>query len=100
MDEPRIERRASSRVRNMIKHAKMMFDGKIVDCIQLDISSDGTRIYLYDTLEIPDVVTIQMYDGTWRRARRRWQQGSQIGFESLTEHEYTNMLDSSLLTPV
>jgi hypothetical protein len=87
MDEPRMERRAGTRVTNMIKHAEMMFKGNVLDCVQLDISSGGTRIYLDGSVEIPDVVTLQMYDGTSRRARRLWQRGSQIGFGFLTEHE-------------
>jgi hypothetical protein len=87
MHEPKMERRSSNRVTNMIKHAKMIFEGNSVDCVQLDISSGGTRVYLDRSVEIPDVVTLQMYDGTSRRARRLWQRGPQIGFNFLTEHE-------------
>lgn len=66
----------------VIKAAKLTFGAAALDCVLLDISHAGVRLYLPVCTEVPDVATLHLKDGEARTVRRRWHSGQQAGFES------------------
>ena len=69
----------------MIKAAQVVLGGSLLDCTVFDLSAAGARLYCETKAEIPDVVILRLPDGTSRVAHRRWQQGSESGFEFLAD---------------
>jgi PilZ domain len=67
----------------MFKPAHVVLDDAVLDCVLLDVSPGGAQVYLMARAEVPDLVTLWLPDGESRRMRRRWQQGSHIGFEAV-----------------
>jgi hypothetical protein len=65
----------------MIKEARIAFGEVSLTCAAFDLSSTGARICLFDPLEVPEMVQLHLPDGMLQPARRRWQQGAQVGFE-------------------
>ena len=65
----------------MIKAAQLAFDGSVLNCVLLDVSPSGVRLYFPTPTEAPDLATFRLKDGESRTVQRRWQNGSQAGFE-------------------
>ncbi len=73
-------------VRNsMIKGGQVVFGGSSLDCVILDLSRDGARLYRGTVADIPASVILRLPDGTARPAQRRWQRGAESGFEFLPD---------------
>ncbi len=67
---------------SVIKAAQLAFGGSVLDCVLLDVSPHGVRLYFPTPTEVPALATLRLKDGESRTIRRRWQTGSQAGFES------------------
>lgn len=67
----------------LFRPAHLVVDDKVVDCVLVDISPDGAQVCLVAWAELPDRVTLLLPNAGSRPMRRRWQQGSFIGFEAL-----------------
>ncbi|MBC4017618.1 hypothetical protein H7965_20110 [Siccirubricoccus deserti] len=65
----------------MIKEARIAFGEVLLTCAAFDLSSTGARICLFDPVEVPEMVELRLPDGLLQPARRRWQQGTQVGLE-------------------
>jgi len=50
-------------------------------CVVVDISDRGVRLHLVDDTEAPEQVVLYLPGRRVRPARRRWQRGTQAGFE-------------------
>lgn len=50
-------------------------------CVMMDISASGVRLYLVDGAEAPEEVVLHLPGRVVQPARRRWQHGTQAGFE-------------------
>ncbi len=80
----RDERRSARRP--MFKRAQIQFSGESLNCIMLDLSAAGARICSFTQVEMPEIVTILLPNGATRLAHRRWQRGTDIGFEFVHLH--------------
>lgn len=69
----------------MFKHAHVVLDDAVLDCVLLDLSPGGAQVFLVSRAEVPDFVTLWLPGGEERSVRRRWQQGSHIGFEVVAD---------------
>ena len=69
----------------MFKPAHVVLEDAVLDCVLLDLSPGGAQVYLLAHAELPDLVVLWLPGGDSRPMRRRWQQGSHIGFESASE---------------
>ncbi len=67
----------------MFKPAHVVLDDAVLDCVLLDLSPGGAQVYLLARADLPDLVTLWLPGGEGRPMRRRWQQGSHIGFEAV-----------------
>jgi PilZ domain len=68
---------------SMFKPAHVVLEDAVLDCVLLDLSPGGAQIYLLARAELPDSVVLWLPGGESRPMRRRWQQGSHIGFEAM-----------------
>ena len=50
-------------------------------CVMMDISASGVRLYLVDGAEAPEQVVLHLPGRVVQPAHRRWQRGTQAGFE-------------------
>ena len=69
--------------RRLIRPAHLVVDDAVLDCVLVDISPDGAQVCLVAWADLPDRVTLLLPNAGSRPMRRRWQQGSSIGFEAL-----------------
>jgi hypothetical protein len=65
----------------MIKEASIAFGEVSLNCAAFDLSPSGARIWLFDPMEVPEMVSLRLPDGMLQPARRCWQDGNQVGFE-------------------
>jgi hypothetical protein len=65
--------------------AHLMAGDEVVDCVLVDISPDGAQVCLVAWADLPERVTLLLPNAGTRPMRRRWQQGSFIGFETTGE---------------
>jgi PilZ domain len=75
-------RRRHDRCR-LFRPAHVVVDDAVLDCVLVDISPNGAQVCLVAWAELPDRVTLLLPNAGSRPMRRRWQQGSFIGFEVL-----------------
>lgn len=75
-DNPRAEPR-----QRVIKSAKLVFNGGVIDCVVLDISAKGARVLLPMPTPLPEHVALHLSGGVIYNARRRWERGQEVGFE-------------------
>ena len=68
-----------------LKHAQVVVDDAVLDCVLLDLSEGGAHVFLLAHAELPDRVTLWLPSGEGRSIRCRWQQGSHIGLEAVAE---------------
>ncbi len=69
----------------MFKPAHVVLEVAVLDCVLLDLSPGGAQVYLIARADLPDLVVLWLPGGESRPMRRRWQQGSHIGFEAAGE---------------
>jgi len=79
-----LDQRRTART-GMIQDARIMLKDVILHCAALDLSSTGARVCFFIPFVGPEQMTLRLPDGQVRAARRRWQQGSQIGVEFLAD---------------
>lgn len=64
----------------VLKTAKLIFKGSVVDCLLRDQSATGFRVELGAPVPIPDEVVVQFSGGAAYRAVQRWSRGLEMGF--------------------
>jgi PilZ domain len=67
----------------LFRPAYVMVDDALLDCVLVDISPDGAQVCLVAWADLPEHVTLLLPNAGVRHLRRRWQQGSFVGFEAL-----------------
>lgn len=92
--DPRPERRTGSR-KSLLKKAQLVFGSCAVDCILLDISDTGARVRTTKLVPIPDWVRLDLPDGKFFLANRRWTRGLEIGF-SLNPSRNDDLLEAMI----
>ena len=70
---------------NVLKRAKLMFGGAILDCTVLDLSASGARLTLGAPARLAGDFALHMPGGSVYAARRRWSRGREIGLEFIGE---------------
>jgi hypothetical protein len=65
----------------MFRAAQVAFRGAVLDCVLLDASPSGARVFLKAPGDVPDLVTLRLPGGESRPVRCRWQVGLLVGFE-------------------
>jgi hypothetical protein len=78
--DARPDARRSGRSR-VIKAAQIAFSGRAFDCVLIDASPAGVRVYLQGVVDVPDLVTLTLPGGESRPMRCRWQIGPQVGLQ-------------------
>jgi hypothetical protein len=73
---PRQDERA-----NVLKRAKIMFGGAVLDCTVLDVSSSGARLLLGTPASLSGEFALHMPGGIIHAARLSWLRGREIGLE-------------------
>ena len=79
-DDPENTQRAELRKR-VLKGAKLVFNGGVIDCTVLNISAKGARVLLPMPMPLPEHVALHLSGGVTYNARRRWTRGPDVGFE-------------------
>ena len=74
------EHRAAQR-QNVLKLAKIVIGGGVIDCVVLDISPTGVRLSIEVLIKMPETVAIHLRGGAVYNARLRWSNGRELGFE-------------------
>lgn len=64
----------------VLKIAKLIFKGSVVDCLVRDQSEAGFRIELAASVPIPEEVVVRFSGGAAYHAVQRWSRGLEIGF--------------------
>ncbi len=64
----------------VLKTAKLIFKGSVVDCLLRDQSETGFRVELSVPVPMPDEVVVQFSGGAAYRAVQRWSRGLEMGF--------------------
>jgi hypothetical protein len=70
--------------RRSFSPARVVVGDKVLDCVLVDASPDGAQVCLVARAALPDRVTLLLPCGKSQPMRRRWQQGSFIGFGART----------------
>ena len=78
--DPADPQRAEVRKR-VLKGAKLVFNGGVIDCTVLNISAKGALVLLPMPMPLPEQVALHLSGGVIYRARRRWGRGQDVGFE-------------------
>jgi hypothetical protein len=65
----------------VLKVAKILYGGSVVDALVLDASASGVRISTETFVAFPEQVTVELRTGGVWAAIRRWQRGTETGFE-------------------
>jgi hypothetical protein len=92
------EMRRSPRSRT-IKAGQISVGDLTIDCVVLDVSKGGARIYLRQPAEVPDQVAFKFKQGQSFAARVRWRAGEEIGFE-LTAADSASVHESDAADPL
>lgn len=77
---PAGNQRAEPRKR-VLKGAKLVSSGGIMDCTVLDISAKGALVLAPTPLPMPEHVALHLSGGVIYHARRRWARGQEVGLE-------------------
>ncbi len=83
------DRRGGKRSRT-IKTGHLMygeFSPTVLDCLIVEMSEEGARVQTSVMVQVPNSLTLILYDETERRCIRRWATGNQIGLEFLPKEE-------------
>lgn len=71
-------RRATGR-QPVLKTGQIVFHGSVIDCVLLDISTEGARVRTPTVTAVPEKVTLRVRGGAVFPAVRRWARGTEIG---------------------
>ena len=74
-----LERRGAKR-EGMIRRAEIVAGALSIECAALDLSTSGARVYLPDPVFALSDVVLCLPGGSRRAARKRWQDGNDVGF--------------------
>lgn len=77
------EKRKNSRD-HMLGDGKVTVNGRIIDCIFLDISPTGARIGFGTPTGLTNQVSVELPDGKRVLAERRWQRGNVYGLKFIS----------------
>lgn len=93
------EKRGGTRS-SVLKRAKITFGNpdqthSVIDCVVMNTSASGIKARTTIPLTVPEWVTLVFPDGPALRARRRWTQGTEIGFE-LAAQDGESLLDAMI----
>ena len=79
-----VERRFAVRI-SMVKAAHVASGNSLFECVVFDLSATGARLHFPTAAELSEVVFLRLLDGTSRLLQRRWQRGTEVGFEFMTD---------------
>ncbi len=65
----------------MFVAAQIAFGGSVLDCVLLDASAGGARVFLKAPADVPELAVLKLPDGESRPVRCRWQNGLLAGFQ-------------------
>ena len=65
----------------VLKSAKVHFSHSVIDCLVVDHTTGGVRLSTEVPVVFPDEVQIELRTGSIWQAVRRWQRGTDAGFE-------------------
>ncbi|MBP0446817.1 PilZ domain-containing protein [Roseomonas sp. SSH11] len=65
----------------VLKSAQVVFGGAAIDCVVLDISSNGARVSFSSPVEVPELLALRLNDGSTYPALRRWVRGTDMGLQ-------------------
>ena len=83
-NSPTAERRSTARS-SMVKAAQVASGNALFECVVLNMSATGARLHFLAPAELSEVVFLRLQDGTSRLLQRRWQRGTEVGFEFMTD---------------
>lgn len=78
MPEPDQNRQADRQ--GVLKRAKLIFQGSVVDCLVLNVSESGFRVQLSAVVPMPERIAVQFSGGATFSAVQRWARGTEVGF--------------------
>lgn len=67
--------------KRVLKGAKLVFNGTVVDCVVLNITERGARVSMGAPMPLPAEATLHLSGGAVYRGRQRWRRGQDAGFE-------------------
>lgn len=67
--------------KRVLKGAKLVFNGGLIDCTVLNISPKGALVSLPTPMPLPEHVALHLSGGVIYQARRRWGRGQRVGLE-------------------
>ena len=70
---------------NVLKRAKLVFGGAILDCTVMDLSPSGVRLSLGAPARLSGEFALHMPGGSVYAARLRWTRGREVGLEFIGE---------------
>lgn len=76
----RPDARRSDRTRVMAA-AQVAFRGTVLDCVVVDASPEGARVFLEVPADLPDLAELRFSGGDSLPVRCRWQAGLLVGLE-------------------
>jgi hypothetical protein len=82
---PNDQRRAARG--STIQGGSLLHKGLLLKCVISDLSVTGARVHLLTPAPAPETVLLELPGGAVRAARRRWQIGSDAGFEFIESNE-------------
>ena len=65
---------------HVIKSAQIILQNSVIDCIVLDVATNGARVRTGGVVVTPEHVILQFRGGGAFFARRRWSRGMEIRF--------------------
>lgn len=86
------DRRGEKRHR-VLRGGKIIFGNSVIDCVVLDVSTNGARVRTNAVVQVPSEVVLRFRGGAAYKARRLWTMGLQMGLiydgaEPLTSNAY------------
>lgn len=70
---------------NVLKRAKLVFGGAVLDCTVLDLSASGARLLMGTPARLSGDFAVHMPGGIVHAARLSWSRGREIGLEFIGE---------------
>ena len=66
---------------NVLKRAKLVFGGAVLDCTVLELSASGARLLMGTPARLSGEFVLHMPGGTVHAARLSWSRGREVGLE-------------------
>jgi hypothetical protein len=64
---------------SVLQKGQLVFRNSVIDCVVLDISSEGARVRTSVVVQLPDRLTLRVRGGAVLPAEQRWARGTEIG---------------------